>query len=135
MQQPDYMKYIIQLLLIATLFSCNGNNNEQPENATTVTASKEDVLKASVNKYPDSIVLIQNLAAYYLDMQNFDAALTTINKAILKDSNNAELRDNQSIIFCQACSYKNLQPLLVRTCCRVQQHFQFPNNNFRYTKD
>ena len=95
------MKYILLSIFFVALFSCNEDKNEQTENASVVATSKEDVLKEATKKYPDSIVLIQNLAAYYLDMQNYDAALTTINKAIAKDSNNAELLDNESIIFAE----------------------------------
>ena len=95
------MKYILQVLFIAGLFSCNSNSKEQIQNSNNVTASKEDVLKDATKKYPDSIILIQNLAAYYLDMQNYDAAMNTINIAITKDSNNAELLDNKSTIFAQ----------------------------------
>ena len=95
------MKYILLSIFSVALFSCNGNKKEQTENSTVVASSKEDVLKEATKKYPDSIILIQNLAAYYLDLQNYDAALNTINKAIAKDSNNAELRDNESIIFAE----------------------------------
>ena len=95
------MKNILQLFFLMAFFSCNNTSTEQAENSSIVAISKEDVLKEATKKYPDSIVLIQNLAAYYLDRQNYDGALSTINKAIAKDSNNAELRDNQSIIFAE----------------------------------
>ena len=94
------MKYIFQTAFIILLFACN-NKKEESKTAATGTATKEDVLKGAINNYPDSLILIQNLAAYYLEMQNYDAALATINKAIVKDSNNAELYDNQSIIYAQ----------------------------------
>ena len=94
------MKYIFQITFTVLLFACS-SKKEQTEKANNVIATEEDALKEATKKYPDSIILIQNLAAYYLDMQNYDAALSTITKAIAKDSNNAELRDNESVIFAQ----------------------------------
>ena len=94
------MKYILPTAFIVLLFACN-SKKEQSETATSATATQEEVLKNAVKNYPDSIILIQNLAAYYLDMQNYDASLSTINSAIIKDSSNAALLDNQSIIFAQ----------------------------------
>jgi len=94
------MKYIFQITFTVLLFACN-SKKEEAEKANNVIETKENALKEATKKYPDSITLIQNLAAYYLDMQNYDAALNTINNAIAKDSNNAELLDNESIIFAQ----------------------------------
>ncbi len=95
------MKYNLILFFTVLLFSCNNNKNQQEENPNPITASKEEVLKEAIKKYPDSLTPVQNLAAYYLDLQNYDAAMKTINTAISKDTNNAELRDNQSTIFAQ----------------------------------
>jgi len=95
------MKSIFILVFTVFLFSCNSNKNPAEENSNSVTVSKEDVLKEAIKKYPDSLTLVQNLSAYYLDLQNYDAAMSTINTAIAKDTNNAELRDNQSTIFAQ----------------------------------
>ncbi len=93
------MRHIFLFMLSILLLSCNGNKDA----VTTVSdnSSPEKKLQDAVKMYPDSIVLLQNLAAYYLDLQNFDAALSHINTAILKNSSNAELRDNQSIIYAQ----------------------------------
>ncbi len=95
------MKHHFILFFTLVLFSCNNNKKQQQENINSVTASKEEVLKEAIKKYPDSLILLQNLSAYYFDLQNYDAAMTTINKAIIKDTDNAELRDNQSTIFAQ----------------------------------
>lgn len=94
------MKYMLPVAFMVLLFACK-SEKKQPETENKVIVTKEDVLKEATKNYPDSITLIQNLAAYYLDMQNYDAALSTINKAIAKDSNNADLRDNESIIFAE----------------------------------
>ncbi len=93
------MRHIFLFMLSILFFSCNGNKDA----VTPVSdnSSPEKKMQDAVKMYPDSIVLLQNLAAYYLNLQNFDAALSQINTAILKDSSNAELRDNQSIIYAQ----------------------------------
>ncbi|MFN0082721.1 MAG: tetratricopeptide repeat protein [Ferruginibacter sp.] len=93
------MRYILILMLNICLFSCN--SKKDAVTPVSDSSSPEKKLQDAVKIYPDSIVLLQNLAAYYLDLQNFDAALSQINTAILKDSSNAELRDNQSIIYAQ----------------------------------
>ena len=95
------MKFNIVLFFTVLLFSCSNNKNHQEESSKPISASTEEVLKEEIKKYPDSLTLIQNLAAYYLDLQNYDAAMKIINMAINKDTNNAELRDNQSTIFAQ----------------------------------
>ncbi len=95
------MKRILLIAFTLFLISCNSKKNRVEENSNSVTLSKEDVLKNAAIKNPDSLILVQNLAAYYLDLQNYDAAMHIINTAIAKDTNNAELRDNQSTIFAQ----------------------------------
>lgn len=95
------MKRILLIAFTLFLISCNSKKNRAEENSNSVTLSKEDVLKNAAIKNPDSLILVQNLAAYYLDLQNYDAAMHIINTAIAKDTNNAELRDNQSTIFAQ----------------------------------
>ena len=95
------MKRILLIAFTLFLISCNSKKNRPEENSNSVTLSKEDILKNDAVKNPDSLILVQNLAAYYLDLQNYDAAMHIINTAIAKDTNNAELRDNQSTIFAQ----------------------------------
>ena len=89
------------------MFSCNGNKEQTEISSNAVAASKEEVLKAAAKTYPDSLKLIQNLAANYLEVGNYDAALLQINSAIKKDSNNAELYDNQSIIYVEKADTAN----------------------------
>lgn len=95
------MSYRLLLFFSILLISCYNNKREQQESSEKIATSKEEVLKETIKKYPDSLMPLQNLAAYYLELQNYDAALATINAAINKDTTNAELRDNQSTIFAQ----------------------------------
>ena len=92
-----YMKFICFFLILVFFQFCNTKKDAEPQNKTEL--SQEDFLKNAIKQYPDSLKLIENLSAYYLDVQNYDAALAQINNAIDKDSNNAQLRDYQSIIY------------------------------------
>ena len=92
-----YMKFICFFLILVFFQFCNTKKDAEPQNKTEL--SQEDFLKNAIKQYPDSLKLIENLSAYYLDVQNYDAALAQINNAIGKDSNNAQLRDYQSIIY------------------------------------
>ena len=94
------MRNILILAVSTFILSCNNKNNDDVKNESSIT-SKENELKNAVKQFPDSLVLIQNLSAYYLQVQNYDAALLHINSAIKKDSSNAELWDNQSIIYAE----------------------------------
>ena len=91
------MKFICFFLILVFFQFCNTKKDAEPQNKTEL--SQEDFLKNAIKQYPDSLKLIENLSAYYLDVQNYDAALAQINNAIGKDSNNAQLRDYQSIIY------------------------------------
>ena len=93
------MKYFFFVAIAVFFVGCNNNKKQETivQNSTTIT--KEQTLKNAVAQYPDSLQLIENLSAYYLDVQNYDAALAQINNAIGRDSNNAALRDYQSIIY------------------------------------
>ncbi len=93
------MKYIFPIAVLAFFIGCNNNKKEDSITENGATNTKEQILKKAVEQYPDSLQLIENLSSYYLDVQNFDAALAQINKAIARDSNNAALRDYQSIIY------------------------------------
>ena len=93
------MKYIFLISSIILFAFCNNNESEKLESQNNKELSQEETLQNTIKKYPDSLKLITDLSAYYLDVQNYDAALAQINNAIAKDSNNAQLRDYQSIIY------------------------------------
>ncbi|MCY7292858.1 MAG: tetratricopeptide repeat protein [Ferruginibacter sp.] len=91
------MKFICLFTITVFFAFCNTKQDVEPQNKMEL--SQEDILKNAIKQYPDSFKLVENLSAYYLDVQNYDAALAQINNAIGKDSNNAQLRDYQSIIY------------------------------------
>ena len=85
-------KIFIFCFIAASLFcfSCN-----EKEEKTQPLSSSNNVkeLKLSLEKYPDSLMLIEKLIQYYSDNGEYDSALVITDDAIKKDSNLAELWD------------------------------------------
>ncbi len=73
-------------------FSCS-----EADTNTTVTVDKErqteKQLLSEIEKYPDSLLLTENLIEYYRNLGNYDSAISVTDKAIKKDPNIAELWD------------------------------------------
>ncbi len=85
------MKYTIRFpLLLCLLASCNNaeKNTTLNQGGTIIT---EKVIRASIAKYPDSLLLKENLVQYYRDSVQYDMALGLTDSMIRKDSNNARL--------------------------------------------
>ncbi len=96
------MKFLIAFVLLFSIVACNDNTdvtNTNNASNTTTTASTLQSLQDAVKKYPDSLQLIEKLAASYLEVSNFDAALATLNTGIQRDSNNAAFYDFKSIVY------------------------------------
>ena len=85
------------LLVLAFYFSCN----DTVETKVTVDKEKpkENELRNEVEKYPDSLLLTQNLIEYYRNMGNYDSAIAVTDKAIKKDPNIAELWDIKATLY------------------------------------
>lgn len=73
-------------------FSCT-----EADTNTTVTVDKqkqtEKQLLSEIKKYPDSLLLTQNLIEYYRNLGNYDSAIALTDEAITRDPNIAELWD------------------------------------------
>jgi len=81
----------IPLFGILLLVACNDNEKEiQPVKQIV---SQEAQLKNDVSRYPDSLLLLENLVQYYRENMNYDQALVTVNNALHKDSNDSRLWD------------------------------------------
>ncbi len=94
------MKQTILIFLVVALF-CSCNEKTAP-NLNKLTNDNEEVaLKDAVLKNPDSAIFMKNLIFYYLGKGNNDAALSTINNALQKDSTNAYLWDLKSIAYAE----------------------------------
>jgi tetratricopeptide (TPR) repeat protein len=95
------MKYIILIYFSLFLVACNEPKKQADITSTTSAAVQEDALRAVVKNYPDSLLPLQNLVQYYLNGQNYDAALASINQALSKDSIRPDLLDLKSIVAAQ----------------------------------
>jgi tetratricopeptide (TPR) repeat protein len=86
------MKKIVLFSFIAlVLFSCNERKNDPSKNQ--VLPQEEQKLKDSINAYPDSILLKENLIQYYRENGNFGKAISETEKFIAKDSMNDRFWD------------------------------------------
>jgi tetratricopeptide (TPR) repeat protein len=95
------VKAIIFSTVLLLCIACNNNEENTTAAAPVTTPNDEQEMKDLLTKYPDSFALIQNLAGYYLEKENFDGALGVINNSLQIDSINPFLLDMQSIILAQ----------------------------------
>ncbi|HRD44531.1 MAG TPA: hypothetical protein PLN30_12280, partial [Ferruginibacter sp.] len=94
------MKNVLLPVMIVFMVSCKTKKQDSPPEQ--VASSQEEKLKADIKKYPDSLLLLENLVQYYREGGNYDDALKTINTAIQKDTGIARLWDMKAIL-----SYEN----------------------------
>ena len=74
------------------LSACNANpGKEEPVSPVTVQVNEEKNLRDAILKYPDSLLLKENLVQYFRDSGNYTNAIKEVNNAISKDSLNARL--------------------------------------------
>ncbi|MEO7801495.1 MAG: tetratricopeptide repeat protein [Ginsengibacter sp.] len=88
------MKILLMMLFIA-LISCNDvkdNSNDRQ------TQNEEQSLRASVNRFPDSLLLKEDLIEHYRNKGNYDSALSITNEALLHDNQNVELWDIRGVL-------------------------------------
>jgi tetratricopeptide (TPR) repeat protein len=88
-------KIFFFLLLVLFFAACHNDT----ENDTTVVVNKEQQLKDSVSKYPDSMLLKENLIEYYRDNNNYTQALATTANYLKNDSLNPRLWDIQGTLY------------------------------------
>ncbi len=82
-------KYFLFFLLIAS--ACNNNDTSKKE-ADGVPNKELQLIEAS-RQFPDSLLLVENLAQYYRENGNYDQAIKTVNDVLQKDSLNGRLWD------------------------------------------
>ncbi len=86
------MRYPFFLLMLLTVISsCNSGEQKNTEPAGAVSREKE--MQEAIARYPDSLLLRENLSQYYRDSGVYDKAIAVISEALRKDSNNARLWD------------------------------------------
>lgn len=79
------------LALLIFIISCN-NQDHAKENSETG-ATREKILKDSILKFPELLLLKEELIQLYRDSAEYDKAIATSNDALQKDSLNARLWD------------------------------------------
>ncbi|MEI2748160.1 MAG: tetratricopeptide repeat protein [Ferruginibacter sp.] len=85
-------KNFIYFLMILT--ACNEPEKQEPPKEL----SAEDQLKEQVAKFPDSLLLKENLIQYYRENGNYENALKEVNYAVQKDTGNIRLWDIKAIL-------------------------------------
>ena len=91
------MKKAVFCFLII-LSACNNKEEEPKVKPATDTPSEEKRLKDVVLKYPDSLILRENLVQYFRDNGNYFNAIKAIDEAIHKDSINPRLWDIKAVL-------------------------------------
>lgn len=87
------------LLVILVMFaSCEPNKKENADQQASVAGGEEQRLKELAGKFPDSLILKENLIQYYRENGNYETALLEVNRALEKDSMNARLWDIKAIL-------------------------------------
>lgn len=81
---------VILGVIAGCVYSCSSGENEPPVKQFI---SQEQELKNLVAKYPDSLLLTENLIEYYSNKGSYDTAINVTVTAIKKDSGNVELWD------------------------------------------
>lgn len=83
-------KIFIPVCCLALAAACNNSEEEQPGSAP-VEAAPEQVLKDSISKFPDSLILKESLIQYYREKDDLDKAFSVTHDYLKKDSLNARL--------------------------------------------
>ena len=93
------MKNVGFVFLLSFVFYISCNDTSE----TVVTSDKEKPtekeLISEMEKYPDSLLLTQNLIEYYRNLGNYNSAIAVTDKAIKKDPNIAELWDIKATLY------------------------------------
>jgi len=90
------MCYIFFCIII-TISSCN--DNDEPASPVLPNEKQQsEQLKQEIEKYPDSLLLIEKLIQYYRNTGSYDSALAILNNTIKRAPNVAELWDIKALL-------------------------------------
>jgi tetratricopeptide (TPR) repeat protein len=84
-------------LFICLLYSCKTKDKIKVQSPVQV--SQEQILKDSINKYPDSLALWESLIELYSDSGDYKKAIEVTGLALAKDSGNVELWDTKARLY------------------------------------
>jgi len=90
------MKLILRyVVLLITIMSCNNQNQakENKEPTAQLTSTREKILEDSIAKFPESLLLKEELIQLYRDSADFDKAILTVTQVLQTDSLNYRFWD------------------------------------------
>jgi tetratricopeptide (TPR) repeat protein len=87
------------LLILLSIAACNNAVNEQPVTQQPILPVQEKEMKDAIAKYPDSAKLRNKLIAYFEANGNIDLAIAETNKAIERDTTNADFLDTEARLY------------------------------------
>ncbi len=92
-----FSKFIFLFAGLVFVFSCTSDKKEIKHHSMDLNSIES--LKADIRKYPDSLMLIQNLIEEYRNENYYDSAILLTNSQLAKDSNNAYLWNIKATLF------------------------------------
>ncbi len=85
-------QYLVFFFLCCILAACTNNDNT-PDTGTENISAEEQSLMDAVAKFPDSLLLREQLIQYYRDSADYTKAIAATDEALKKDSLNDRLWD------------------------------------------
>ena len=92
------MKYILYIFL-AGMVACN--DGEKASKPAYTNSSKESELLKLLKEYPDSALLVEELAQNYRDSGDYTRALSTVSGALQRDTTNARLWNVKALLHAE----------------------------------
>ena len=88
------------LLLLIIITSCNDQDQKKQNDVLSVqTSAREEILKESILKFPDSLLLKEQLIQFYRDSAEYNKAIAATNEVLQKDSLNDRLWEIKSTLY------------------------------------
>lgn len=91
-------KYLIPVFILCLAIACNSNADEKTGNIKGTAATEQAMIDA-VAKFPDSLLLREELIQYYRDSADYDKAIAATGDALQKDSLNDRLWDIKANLY------------------------------------
>ena len=84
--------------LLVVLSACNNKNEKQP-NVPAAIADPEQVIKNGIAKFPDSLLLKEQLIQFYRDSADYEKAIAATDDFLRSDSLNSRLWDIKATLY------------------------------------
>lgn len=92
---------LIFSVILITIISCNNEDHDQvaPTPAEQQVNGREKVLLGSISKFPDSLLLKEQLIQFYRDNSEYQKAIAVTDEALRRDSLNDRLWDIKGTLY------------------------------------